>query len=81
MKTTSIFYSYFVFLLFSQESIVSVHLIVTELESLRHTVAASPGPSSQPESTSLSQDQDMRQSNQEVEEKVAKSQQEVKAVK
>ncbi|CAB1316908.1 unnamed protein product [Coregonus sp. 'balchen'] len=53
---------------------------VTELESLMHTVAPSPGPSSQPESTA-SQDQEMCQSDQEVEEKVAKSQQEVKAVK
>ncbi|KAK6317575.1 hypothetical protein J4Q44_G00129750 [Coregonus suidteri] len=63
-----------------RENVVSVHLIVTELESLMHTVAPSPGPSSQPESTA-SQDQEMCQSDQEVEEKVAKSQQEVKAVK
>ncbi|XP_041749347.2 uncharacterized protein LOC121579111 [Coregonus clupeaformis] len=63
-----------------RENVVSVHLIVTELESLMHTVAPSPGPSSQPESTA-SQDQEMCQSHQEVEEKVAKSQQEVKAVK
>uniref|UniRef100_A0A8C7UKB4 protein-serine/threonine phosphatase n=1 Tax=Oncorhynchus mykiss TaxID=8022 RepID=A0A8C7UKB4_ONCMY len=57
-------------------SIVSVHLIVTELESMTHTVA----PPSQPEPTA-SQDHEVGQSNQEVEGKDAESQQEVDVVK
>ncbi|XP_055791602.1 protein phosphatase Slingshot homolog 2b isoform X1 [Salvelinus fontinalis] len=63
-----------------RESIVSVHLIVTELESMTHTVAPSPGPPSQPEPT-VSQDHEVGQSNQEVEGKDAESQQEVEVVK
>ncbi|XP_070991011.1 protein phosphatase Slingshot homolog 2b isoform X1 [Oncorhynchus clarkii lewisi] len=59
-----------------RESIVSVHLIVTELESMTHTVA----PPSQPEPTA-SQDHEVGQSNQEVEGKDAESQQEVDVVK
>ncbi|XP_028976661.2 uncharacterized protein LOC105031270 isoform X2 [Esox lucius] len=56
-------------------SIVSVHLIVTELESMAHSLAPPPGQSE----PLLSQDQKVGQSNQEVEEK--ESQQEVEAVK
>ncbi|XP_013985123.1 protein phosphatase Slingshot homolog 1 isoform X2 [Salmo salar] len=63
-----------------RESIVSVHLIVTELESMTHTVAPPPGPPSQPEPTA-SQDHEVGQSNQEVEGKDAESQQEVEVVK
>ncbi|XP_042167493.1 proteoglycan 4-like [Oncorhynchus tshawytscha] len=63
-----------------RESIVSVHLIVTELESMTHTVAPPPGPPSQPEPTA-SQDHEVGQSNQEVEGKDAESQQEVDVVK
>nr|XP_046173186.1 uncharacterized protein LOC124006999 isoform X2 [Oncorhynchus gorbuscha] len=64
----------------NRESIVSVHLIVTELESMTHTVAPPPGPPSQPEPTA-SQDHEVGQSNQEVEGKDAESQQEVDVVK
>ncbi|XP_041707354.2 LOW QUALITY PROTEIN: protein phosphatase Slingshot homolog 1 [Coregonus clupeaformis] len=63
-----------------RNNIVSVHLIVTELESLMHTVIPPPGPPSQHEPTA-SQDQEVGQSNQEVEGKDAESQQEVEDIK
>ncbi|KAL0994815.1 hypothetical protein UPYG_G00127500 [Umbra pygmaea] len=59
-----------------RESIISVHLIVTELESLAHSVSPPPG---QPEPMA-SRELEVGQSNQEAEEKVAESQQEVRAI-